>query len=375
MNIFKKFLPLSLLFLMLLTSCNNSNTSNNTNNEDDNPQGLAFYLLDDGTYGVGRGYASQLSHITIPEKYKNKDVTTIVEYGFAYGRAVNPSPSYKTKSVTIPKSIKHIENYAFDSFEEIEYLGTMNEFKSIEYDGYFFSDYNDYYDSSLTKFKFSDRQIGLIESYNYLKAKFGWDESCSRDGDTKTLSMVSKYSYSSPKNIELCVYRTSLLGEPFDKDYPLESRDISVSISNNDNDSVSYNAEGRSLSLIDEGKPDLKITYSNISIDIHLNITPLPLIQLPSELIFESQTFSYDGEYHHLEEIQNVPEDLFVFYAVATPTQLPYHYEEFKHLSEVNNHGFLLWSKDIGVVTEYAYFYKVGYELTYLTATLTIVEG
>ena len=38
---------------------------------DENPQGLAFYLKDDGTYAVEIGYAKYLSKIVIPATYKS----------------------------------------------------------------------------------------------------------------------------------------------------------------------------------------------------------------------------------------------------------------------------------------------------------------
>ena len=52
------------------------------NSQDENPQQLAFYPLDDGTYGVGVGYATELSSIIIPEIYQGKQVTKIVDSGF-----------------------------------------------------------------------------------------------------------------------------------------------------------------------------------------------------------------------------------------------------------------------------------------------------
>ena len=73
--------------------------------KDENPQQLAFYPLDDGTYGVGVGNATQLSSIVIPETYLGKEVTQIVEYAFE-----NDS---KLKSIQIPDSVTTIGYRAF----------------------------------------------------------------------------------------------------------------------------------------------------------------------------------------------------------------------------------------------------------------------
>ena len=70
-----------------------------------NSQGLAFYPLDDGTWGVGVGNAKYLSTITVPEKYLDKPVTTIVDNGF--------SNLKNLKSIQLPNTIVSIEDEAF----------------------------------------------------------------------------------------------------------------------------------------------------------------------------------------------------------------------------------------------------------------------
>ena len=75
------------------------------NSIDTNPQQLAFYPLDDGTYGVGAGNATELSSITIPETYLGKPVTKIVDNGFENNSHL--------KSIDIPDSVNAIGNAAF----------------------------------------------------------------------------------------------------------------------------------------------------------------------------------------------------------------------------------------------------------------------
>ncbi len=71
---------------------------------DDNLQGLDYYLQDDGTYAVSVGKAKYLSKIVIPEEYRGKTVTTIIDDGF---------DNAKVTDLTLPSSITSIGKYAF----------------------------------------------------------------------------------------------------------------------------------------------------------------------------------------------------------------------------------------------------------------------
>ena len=68
-------------------------------------EGLEYYPLSDGTYGVTVGTAMYLEEIVIPEKYNGKNVTAIM-YN-AFDKAVN------LKKITIPSTITTIYNDAF----------------------------------------------------------------------------------------------------------------------------------------------------------------------------------------------------------------------------------------------------------------------
>ena len=78
-------------------------TPEETDNE--NPQGLDFYLQDDGTYMVAVGNAKYISNIVIPETYKGKAVTGIAKMGF--------QECDKLVSITIPDSVTSIGDSAF----------------------------------------------------------------------------------------------------------------------------------------------------------------------------------------------------------------------------------------------------------------------
>ena len=70
---------------------------------DENPQGLAFYPKDNGTYAVEVGYAKRLSKIVIPSSYKGKPVTEVA--GFSNHTSL--------KEIVIPDSVTTISDYAF----------------------------------------------------------------------------------------------------------------------------------------------------------------------------------------------------------------------------------------------------------------------
>lgn len=115
----KYFINFFLLFVFLtsllsLSSCNNSKT-----------EGLIFVKLDDGNYSVSLSDDYEYENIVIPKKHKNKDVTTISDFGFS---------SKKIKNLTIPSSITKIEKHAFfnTSIENL-YIESYDHWFSIDF--------------------------------------------------------------------------------------------------------------------------------------------------------------------------------------------------------------------------------------------------
>ena len=96
-------------------------TNGGTDQSQENTQGLDFYPLDDGTYGVACGNAKYLSEIEIPATYNGKAVTTIIDNAF--------STCANLKSITIPDSIERIGTDAFAdcAIESIYYQGTLSQ--------------------------------------------------------------------------------------------------------------------------------------------------------------------------------------------------------------------------------------------------------
>ena len=78
----------------------------------ENEQGLAFYLKDDGTYGVKAGTASYLTEITIPSTYKGRAVTEILEFFFG---TEEENERALTQKIVIPDSVMSVGDSAFYS--------------------------------------------------------------------------------------------------------------------------------------------------------------------------------------------------------------------------------------------------------------------
>lgn len=114
-----------LICVFLLSTCGifvGCGTDDSKNDTYLNPQGLDFYLLDNDTYGVKIGNATELSCITIPEEYCEKPVTLIMESGFEC------SNDNLTK-IIITKNIEVIENRAFYSCKNLTFVEFFEDIK------------------------------------------------------------------------------------------------------------------------------------------------------------------------------------------------------------------------------------------------------
>ena len=113
--------------------------------------GLEYYPLPDGTYGVKVGNALYLENIVIPSVYNGKTVTTIMENGFEAMRNL--------KTITIPNSITTIEKYAFSDCTVLETADIPDTVTSIG--AYAFNNC-----SSLTKITIPTK-LTVIEEYAF----------------------------------------------------------------------------------------------------------------------------------------------------------------------------------------------------------------
>lgn len=100
---------LSLVLLFTLTACNGSYSTDSdeiqseTQTVPDSYPALKYTLLDDDTYSVSLGDATE-KEINIPSEYNGKAVAQIAKYGFK---------NSEISSIKIPNSVKSIGDQAF----------------------------------------------------------------------------------------------------------------------------------------------------------------------------------------------------------------------------------------------------------------------
>ena len=122
-----------LLSTALLASCNSNipnsesskteNKPNNTPHSDNTPaekytENLKYKLLEDGTYEVSIGGATNDESIVIPPKYSDTPITRIAEDGF--------KNATKLKSIKLPDSITSIGFAAFAYCDSLESINIPN---------------------------------------------------------------------------------------------------------------------------------------------------------------------------------------------------------------------------------------------------------
>lgn len=107
-----------------------------------NPQGLAFYPQDDGTFAVAAGQSILLSEIVVPATYLGKNVTAILDNGFADCKNL--------KKIVIPETVTVIPENAFKNCVKLSKLFVGEQ----EVVGFFV--FNDRYTSAIDGLTVSD---------------------------------------------------------------------------------------------------------------------------------------------------------------------------------------------------------------------------
>lgn len=166
----KHFCKFTIIFVLLFVTCNffvGCGDKNNGNYDTYlNLQGLDFYLLDNDTYGVKIGNATELSCITIPEKYCEKPVTLIMENGFKPEQIQGTDWPYKFTKIVIPKTIEKIEKNAFLSCLNLTTVEFADDSQLTTIDDYAF------YDCEKLRFITLPQSLTNIGSYSFYLT--GW---------------------------------------------------------------------------------------------------------------------------------------------------------------------------------------------------------
>ena len=188
-----------------------TDTSNGNVTDAENPQCLAFYPLDDGTYGVGVGNATELSHITIPETYLGRKVSKILDYGFynlsgSKFKSISLSNNITTIgdyafrncesliSIEIPNSITKINDYVFDGCTSLTSITIPNSVTSIGENAFLYCD-------SLTKVKISSIENWLNISFtnsnplHYAKHLYVGDSEITSIEIPNTITKINDYVF------------------------------------------------------------------------------------------------------------------------------------------------------------------------------------
>ena len=90
--------------------------------------GLEYYPLPDGTYAISAGTTKYLEEIVIPDTYKGKAVTVILDSAF--------SGASNLKSITIPDSVTSIGDDAFKGCTSLESVTIPEGVESIGWNAF-----------------------------------------------------------------------------------------------------------------------------------------------------------------------------------------------------------------------------------------------
>ena len=145
-------LAIIIALVCVFAACKNEKSS--TLPTDENPQGLAFCLKDDGTYAVEIGNAKYLSKIKIPATYNGKAVTEVGRFCDETGNTVLQEiiiPNSVTTigdrafyncdnlaSVTVPDSVTIIGEYAFSNCDSLMSVMIPDSVITIDDNAFFF---------------------------------------------------------------------------------------------------------------------------------------------------------------------------------------------------------------------------------------------
>ena len=348
----KTRLVLSLLMCGLLFSCNGRNNSNNEENLDNEPtnsssfevdeQGLAFYPLDDGTYGVGIGNAYYLSNIIVPSSHNGRSVTKVVQEGFGGDFVYSHNPIVKSielpetiteigingisleflELIKLPKSLKKIcdEGLGWNySLKEIQYNGTADEFNQIEF-GKEWLDTEYYNEGVELSFVFKDKILALNSLFDQLvlfnNYYVGEDE--------KVIEVIDiQFRDTSYKTI-YCFAKTSIFGNLYKRaknaTINIENPDIAYRYENNFIPNSDYSFSLKSKNIV--GSTKIYFSYESLTTSITYNVTPdieITVVQI-SNLIEEFASNrdlydEYDDKYYCLDAFVTNIIDSSAFYS------------------------------------------------------------
>lgn len=301
-------------------------------------QGLAFYPLDDGTFGVRIGYATELSKIEIPAVFRNKEVTTILENGFENNSHYHEEN--KLRSITLPDTIKVIQYYSFsfDLLEEFKYEGSTKEFSEIEFHERWY-----YVDNSDLKFIFNDKTFKYSEAYNSIYASFN---------ERKYQNLETRNLYIENQSNGFSIYKKS--DYHFFRDLKISSNEYEIEIE----DETIVNNKMEPLSV---GSTKMNVKYDKMKMTLNLNVGHLQ--SMSDDIYLENEYYNYNGitEYS-IGDIINLPLNAYVYYSNNINGRDPeYYYPKYETEYNQGTKTQKRAEKEKGQYSQYAYLFIEGY--------------
>ena len=341
----KKLFALLLSSLFILSSCGGSSSSTSTNppfEEDD--QGLAFYPLDDGTYGVGIGNSNYLSVVTIPSTHNGRSVTKIVDNGF-----YNAGTVININTINIPNTITSIGDYGFynNSIIKFNYQGTFEQFNNIEFGDTWLS----WWTYNKIQFSFSDKSIKFADLFTSIDVSLKYRPDFSYFGSYFDKDAVEEITPDENKSVKIykkyynCsrlygIYASSSTdyfgGFQIDNEISLTSASSTLYSYESSNDDVIEIVESPSayeddinsyfFHVKNAGQSVLNIKLFDMSYPLTINVSNEDL-QLP-DYHYVDQSIKYDGNVHHLISTGELASGTKLAYAVTGGGKTKTSYEE-----------------------------------------------
>ena len=400
----------------LLFSCNGRSNSNNEENLDNEPansssfeideQGLAFYPLNDGTYGVGIGNAYYLSNIIVPSSHNGRSVTKVVQEGFGGDFVYSHNPIVKSivlpetiteigingisleflELIKLPKSLKKIcdEGLGWNySLKEIQYNGTAEEFNQIDFGSQWLM--TDYYNEGVElSFVFKDKTLALNSIFDQLVL---FNNSYVGE-DAKVIEVIDIQSKDTNYKTVYCFAKTSIFGNLYKRakntTINIENPDIAYRYENTYFSNSDYSFSFLSKNIV--GSTKIYFSYENLTTSITFNVTPdieITVVEI-SHLIEEFASNrdlydEYDDKYYCLDAFVTNIIDSSTYYSV-------YRYEvsikdsldsdvaiqlfiscatEISESSKIHLEGCQFYSNCEGD-NSYTYFFRCNYNVTVL---------
>ena len=312
---------------------------------DTNPQGLAFFLLDDGTYAVDEGNSVYLSNIVIPSTYLGKSVTELYYFD---------SWADKDVALTIPNTIRKINGISW-TVKKLIYQGTYEQFAKID----FREGWTSKFDIELTC---NDATYVIKDLLT--QVKFKYNGTFGPFELYPDANIYPSHEYPETGCFVLCSDELNL-------SYSIPHADVRYHFTNNNViDLEANNSNYMRVSIKGVGETTLYYSYNGVSDSTTFKVNPLHEFNV----VFESKTFINDGQKHWLDPVSgDIPENTEIHYShIEFDLNDPEDIDNIRYGSRPLSDYYVDFEY---TATLYAYLLCRTYKPTMLSATLTVINA